>query len=180
MLGACATGDAALPTGTTAAPPSAWKIRRGFDRIAGHEVTTAFVVARASTTTELFARPVGLQLMCFKGAPIVRFGFDVRVGANRSAAVGYRFDGKAGHETVKARFLPDFRTVIVEDRAEVAAFVDDLATSDVLFMRVSSLYAGATNAEFHVSGAPAALEAAYADCPLAPAQPARHATAKKR
>ncbi len=172
MLGACATGEVAV---TSASPPPSgnWQIKRGMDRIAGHVVTTVFLVSRASTTKQMFAQPVGLQLMCFKGEPIVRFGFDFRVGANKTANFGYRFDEKPGHDAARVSFLPDFRTVIIKERPDVIKFVDELATSDVLFVRVGSLYAGLTTAEFRVTGAAAAIEMAYADCPLSTNQPHR-------
>ena len=45
----------------------------------------------------------------------------------------------------------------------------DLASSSLLYVRIRSLTAtGRTSAEFKVAGAPAAIAAAYAGCPLTP------------
>jgi hypothetical protein len=58
--------------------------------------------------------------------------------------------------------------VIIKDPHEVAQFASELATSDGLYVRIRSLNAARTSAEFKVAGAPAAIAAAYAGCPLAP------------
>ena len=176
LLGACATGDAALTTAATPAagppPPSPgdWKFERRADRVAGNAVTTAYLLVRSKNARTASRRPAliqfaSLQLMCFKSEPIVRLHFNYRVGANRSAAVAYRFDEKPGRD-LKARFLADFQTIVIENKAEVMAFVEELAASSTLFMRVDSLIVGPTSAEFRVQGAPAAIEAAFAECPL--------------
>jgi hypothetical protein len=49
---------------------------------------------------------------------------------------------------------------------EVAQFVRDLATSRVLYVRIRSLNAPRTSAEFRVDGAPGAIEAGLAGCPV--------------
>ena len=175
LLGACATGDASLTSAAApaAAPPPSpgdWKFERRADRVAGGPTTTAYLLVRSKNARNASRRPAliqfaSLQLMCFKNEPIVRLHFNYRVGANRSAAVAYRFDEKPGRD-VKARFLPDFQTIVIENKTDVAAFVDELAASNTLFMRVDSLIVGSTSAEFRVQGAPAAIEAAFADCPL--------------
>ena len=84
--------------------------------------------------------------------------------------LGYRFDEKPGHE-IEARFLHDFKTVVIEDKAEVAWFVGELATSSVLYVHIRSLNAGRSTAEFQLAGAPAAIEAAFAGCPTTPGRP---------
>ena len=48
----------------------------------------------------------------------------------------------------------------------MARFLGELATSHVLFLRVTSLSDPRTEVEFQVAGAPAAIETAYANCPL--------------
>ena len=100
-----------------------------------------------------------------------------RIGANRSAILEYRFDDKPGRKA-EARFLQDYKTIVIENRAAVTAFVDELASANVLYLRVTSLFAGRTTAEFFVHGAPAAIEAAYADCP--PSPPRRRAVARSK
>ena len=105
-----------------------------------------------------------LQLMCFKDQPAVRLSFEFKIGSTRNAQLGYRFDEKPGHE-IDARFLNDFKTVVIEDKAEVARFVSELATSSQLYVRIRSLNPGRSSAEFQVAGAPAAIEAGFAGCP---------------
>ena len=61
------------------------------------------------------------------------------------------------------------RHVLIDDPNEVMRFTGDMATSDGLYLRIRSLTAaGRTSAEFKVAGAPAAIAAAYAGCPLTP------------
>ena len=175
LLSACATGDAGLTTASVpaAAPPSSpgeWKFERRADRVAGGPTTTAYLLVPSKNTDSARRRPLlpqlaSLQLMCFRNEPIIRLHFNFRVGANRSAAVAYRFDEKPGRDA-KARFLADFRTIVIENKADVAAFADELTASNMLFMRVNSLIVGPTSAEFRVQGAQAAIDEAFAECPL--------------
>ena len=102
------------------------------------------------------------------------FSVLVKIGSNKNATLGYRFDEKPGHEP-KARFLADFRTAVLEEKAEVAQFVGELATSNLLYVRIRSLNAGRSTAEFRLNGAPAAIEAAFANCPLSADRPGRRA-----
>jgi hypothetical protein len=180
-LGACASG--ALKTAETSAsgPPSAWIFERDDDRIAGRPTVTAVTVARSrnallSRDKPFMTQKAGLQLECFKRDPMVRLVFNYRVGANRSASVAYRFDDKPGREA-NARFLANFRTIVIEDKADVARFAEELRTSSVLYVRVNSLIVGESTAEFRVHGAPQAIEAAFADCPLPAPKPTRRASA---
>ena len=70
------------------------------------------------------------------------------------------------------RILQDFRTAVIEDPAEVRRFVDELQTSQTLYVRIRSLNAGRTAVEFKVEDADA-VRSAYAECPLKPVpQPA--------
>jgi hypothetical protein len=62
--------------------------------------------------------------------------------------------------------------VVIEDRAEVAQFVSELATSSALYVRTRSLNASRTSAEFKVDGAAAAIDAAFAGCPVSQPAPA--------
>ncbi len=159
--------------GAAQTPASEWKIEQRSDRIAGAAARTAVLLTRAENARAANTRPflikfAALQLMCFRNGPIVRFAFNFRVGANRSASVEYRFDDRPEREA-NARFLSDFRTVIIEDKDAVREFVASLAASGRLHLRVSSLIVGQTNAEFRTAGAPPAIAAAYATCPLPPA-----------
>jgi hypothetical protein len=154
-----------------AKPAGNWRIERQTDRITGTPISSARLVTRSSShSAEPFPQSAELQLSCFKEQPIVRLAFNVRVGSNRNSMLGYRFDEKPGHEA-EARFLQDYKTVVIEDADEVAQFARALAISNVLYVRIRSLNAGRTAAEFKLNGAPAAIEAAYADCPLPAEKP---------
>ena len=127
-------------------------------------MATAWIRTLSTSNSKTWEnRPAVLQLMCFKGNPIVRLNFATRAGSNRNSTVGYRFDEKPGRE-VSATFMPDFRTVIIDEKPEVEQFLNELAESNRLLVRVTSLYAGRTTAQFVLTGAPDAIEAAYAPC----------------
>jgi hypothetical protein len=156
----------ALVPPAAAQTPGAWKIDRKPDPITGGGAN-AWVLATRVTPLPGHAvpRPAGLQLVCFKDAPVVRVKFMQQVGANRSATFRYRFDEKAGHEPA-VRFQADRSTIVLEDKAEVAKFAADLAGADTLVVSVDSLVFGKTNAAFPVRGAAPAITAAYEQCPL--------------
>jgi hypothetical protein len=158
-----------------------WKIERQVDRITGVPVPSAMLmIDNASNSFADYARPASMQLTCFEGKPLVRFAFEFKVGTDTNSVLGYRFDEKPGHDNVAARFLQEYRTVVIEDRAAVATFAAELATSSVLVIRVRSLNAGRTTAEFKLDGAPAAIEAAFAGCPLTTPSPPQPLSKKKR
>lgn len=149
-----------------------WRIEQQTDRVTGLPVSSATLPARLTTSsTQLIARNALLQLMCFRDAPVVRIAFRERIGSNRNSMLGYRFDERPGREA-QARFLQDYTTVVIEDPAEVAAFVRELASAQTLYVRVRSLNAPRNSAEFAVAGGGEAARAAYAGCPLAPPAPA--------
>jgi hypothetical protein len=114
--------------------------------------------------------------MCLKEQPVVRIGFAFKVGSTRNASLGYRFDEKPGHEA-EVRFVQDYRTVVIEDRDEVARFAGELATSKVLYMRIRSLNYPRASAEFEVEGAQVAIKEAFASCPPTPAAEPQRAIA---
>jgi hypothetical protein len=153
-----------LVSSAQATPAGNWKIERQVDRITGAPLASALLVTRASSNTSVaLTQPAMLQLMCFKAQPTVRLSFDFPVGSTKNASLGYRFDDKPGHEAV-ARFLQDHKTIVIEDKAEVARFTSELATSNVLYVRIRSLNAGRSSAEFQLAGAPAAIHAGFAGC----------------
>ena len=168
LLLSARAGDASIHGILGPQSGSVWKIDQKEDSITGLPTATAWIRTLNSTSSGSWdSRPVVLQLMCFKGSPIVRLHFQHRVGANRSATVAYRFDQKTGRD-VSATFLPDFKTIIVEEKSEVEQFLSELTSSSRLLVRITSLYAGRTTAEFALTGAPDAIAAAYAPCPLKP------------
>ena len=178
-LGACYTRDPYVATPVTTASGN-WKIEKQVDRITGVPVPSAMlIINNASNSFADYAQPASMQLTCFDGKPMVRFAFDFKVGTDPNSTLGYRFDEKPGHDNVAARFLQEYRTVVIEDRAAVTTFANELSMSNVLVIRIRSLAAGRTTAEFRLDGAPAALEAAFAGCPLTPPAP-QPETKKKR
>jgi hypothetical protein len=165
VLGSCAARDPAVSSSDTAAAGN-WKIERQIDRITGVPIASAMLSAPSSHTAEAFPKRALMQLTCFNKAPLVRFAFEVKVGTTRNAVLGYRFDERPGHE-INGRFLDDDRVAVIEDGAEVAQFIDELSTAQLLYLRIRSLSFGRTTAEFRPNGAPAAIAAAFANCPVA-------------
>jgi len=168
-LGACAGRDpyVVAPAST---PSGNWKIERQIDRITGVPVPAATnAIDNASNSFAERPGPASMQLTCFDGKPMVRFAFAFKVGSDTNSILGYRFDEKPGRDNVGGvRFLQEHKTVVIEDRAAVATFVGDLNGSNTLLIRIRSLNAGRTTAEFKLDGSPAAIEAAFAGCPLTP------------
>lgn len=179
LLAACQMPDpyVVAPATTTSGN---WKIEKQVDRITGVPVPSAInIITNASNSFADYAKPASLQLTCFEGKPLVRFAFEFKVGTDPASIIGYRFDEKPGHDNVAARFLQEYRTVVIEDRDAVTTFAGELATSSTLIIRIRSLAAGRTTAEFKLDGAPAAIEAAFAGCPLTQPPPPTD-TKKKR
>jgi hypothetical protein len=157
-LSACATD------GSTTQSAGNWTIQRSIDRI------TNAPTARVYVRTMVLNRRgeldwIKLQLACFNGKPIVHIAFNARIGTQKNAVVQYRFDANPGRQA-NAEILTDHRTVVIEAKDEMAKFIGELATSSVLLVRVVSLTDVRTEVEFRVAGAPVAIEAAYANCPL--------------
>jgi len=174
-LGACATRDPYVST-AGAKRVGDWRVERQVDRVTGAPLSSALLpTLESSNSAVLFSKPAVLQLTCFKDQPIVRFEFTFRIGSNRNSVLGYRFDDNPGRE-VEGRFLQDYKTVVIEDKDEVAQFVKELATAKMLYVRIRSLNAGRTAADFRVEGAPTAVEAALAQCPIASEPPQRRAS----
>jgi hypothetical protein len=176
-VGACAGRDPDIYTPRVQSSGH-WRIERQIDRVTGEPVPNAAVLTdKSSNSAVTFRRPAQLSISCFKGEPIVRFAFDFRIGSTRNSVLGYRFDDKPGHE-IEARFLQDYKTVVIEEEADVALFMNELATSKTLYVRIRSLNAGRTAVDFPVDGAPAAIEAISERCPIA--QPRQGAQVKRR
>lgn len=165
LTGACATGESALTT-AAAPPPDAglWKFEKRTDPSTGAPMMTAYLNVNAFDSWG-HLRSGMLQLMCFRREPVVRVAFNVKVGSNRSATLAWRFDERTGREAT-VRFLSDYKTIVIEDQAEVAAFVEELAASERLHLTISSLIVGRTGVKFAVRGAQHAIAQAYAECPL--------------
>jgi hypothetical protein len=172
----------------TAKAPDAgdWKIERGTDRILGKPAATAELLARSRNEREQQLRypqvqlQLGsLQLACFDNAPVVRLEFNHRIGSNRTSTLSYRFDENPGRDA-QARFLQTYKVAVIEDPKEVGRFVEQLRNSNKLFVRVMSHVAGTSTVEFSLKGAPAAIDAAYQNCPIDSASKPRTAAAPSR
>jgi hypothetical protein len=175
LLGACSGRDP-LVSNAGAKPVGNWRVEHQTDRITGAPLSSAFVIAPGASNSAVdFPRPASMQISCFKDQPTIRFGFEFKVGSNRNSVLGYRFDDKPGRD-VQARFLQNDMVVVIEDKAEVEAFLKELAASNLLYVRIRSLNAGRSTAEFRLDGAPAAIESALAGC-YPPAPPRRGGTA---
>ncbi len=132
LLAACAAGG-----GGTVQSAGNWTIERNIDRITGAPAARVYV-----RTMVLNRRGeldwIVLQLGCFDGKPIARIGFHARIGTQRNAIVQYRFDRNPGRQA-SAEILTDHRTVVIEAKDELARFIGELATANVLLVRVASL-----------------------------------------
>lgn len=166
LLAACAgTSNYAHPG---LVPVGKWTIEKNIDPITNAPVSNSVLpTMHVANGIVPFPPPAKMQLMCFKRQPTVFIAFGFKIGSSRNAEVGYRFDDKPGHEPA-VRIVDDYKSLIIEDPKEVAQFVNELATSDTLILRIRSLNAARTSAEFKVAGAPDAIAAAYANCPLKP------------
>jgi hypothetical protein len=168
LLGGCTARDPYVSTSNTISSGE-WKIERQLDRITGKAITSALLWTRNSSHSgEDYAKPAQIQLMCFESKPVVRFVFEFKIGSDRNSSLGYRFDDKPGHDNVESRVLFGNQIIVIEDKTAVTQFVDELVSSNVLYMRMRTLNAGRTTAEFRVAGAPAAVQAAFAECPVTP------------
>jgi hypothetical protein len=147
-----------------------WYIERQVDRVTGAPLESALLTAPSSHSTEPFPKRTTLQLGCFNKQPLVRFAFETKVGTTSSNEFGYRFDDRPGHQ-ITARFFGSNTVAVIDESADVARFLDELATAKVLYLRIRSLSFGRTAAEFNVEGAAAAMAATTAHCPAAIEQP---------
>jgi hypothetical protein len=149
-----------------------WTIERTVDRVTGAPIASAMLATEtASNSGADWPGPAMLQITCFDKFPIVRLSFDFKIGSDKNSILGYRFDDKPGRDNVESRILIGYTVIVIEQPAEVAQFVADLGTSQNLFVRIRSLNAGRTVADFKLDGAPAAIEAALGGCPVPPQQP---------
>lgn len=154
-----------------------WRIERQIDRITGAPSSSAMLItASSSHSSAPYPKPAGLQLTCYEKRPLVRLSFNFKVGADANTVLGYRFDDRPGQDNVAARVLQGYQIVIIEDQAAVARFIGELAGAKTLYVRIRSLNAGRTSAEFQLDGAAAAVQAAFADCPLPNAEAAPRRT----
>lgn len=164
VLAGCARDPIVTTAGSTMA--GNWQVEHQVDRISGAPIPSAILLTRkVSNGKVLFPGAATMQLSCFKTQPAALFHFPVKIGSNRNGEFAYRFDDKPGH-IGKARFIDDYRSVVIEDKTEMTRFVGEMATSKVLYVLIRSLNEPRTSAEFSLEGAPDAIKAGLAGCPL--------------
>jgi hypothetical protein len=167
LLGACSARDPYVSNTANTVSSGEWKIERQTDRITGNAIASALLMTRNSSHSGVdFAQPAQLQLTCFERNPVVRFTFEFKIGSDKNSALGYRFDDRPGRDNVESRILIGYQVAVIEDKAAVAQFIDELVNSNLLYIRIRSLNAGRTTAEFRVAGAAAAVQTALAECPV--------------
>ena len=177
MLASCARDP--IVTGMDTVTVGNWRVERGTDRVTGAPISSAVLPTRSVSTTKIiYPPPAHIQLSCFKEAPAVTIHFEFKIGSTRNAEFGYRFDDKPGH-IGDVRFVDDYKSVIIENKDEVARFVNEMTTSNVLYVLIRSFTVGRTTAEFHLEGAPEAINAALAGCPVKPPAPTSGAPVKR-
>lgn len=170
MLGGCGTLRDPYVTSAGDTTSGNWKIAHQPDKITGEDLPSATVRAMASNTYAANARGSLLQMTCFDKQPVVRFAFEFKIGSDKNTILGYRFDDKPGHDSVAARVLTGDTSIVIDNPAAVAQFIGDLAGSHKLYVRIRSLTIGRTTAEYPIEGADAAVQAAFAGCPVMTAQ----------
>jgi hypothetical protein len=171
VLGACARDPYVTADGETMA--GNWYIAHQIDRVTAAELPSAIVFALASNSYADYPRASQMQLTCVDRKPLVRFGFDFKIGTDRDSVLGYRFDDKPGHENVEARVLRGQKILILEADTDLAQFLSEIPGSGKLYIRVRSMTGGRTAAEYELDGSAAAMQAAYANCPMPTLAPKR-------
>jgi hypothetical protein len=168
LLAAC-SGHDPFVYGGKSATAGHWRIEQQTDRITGAPISSAQVnTPRVSNANlPLGAPAASLQLACFKQQPAVLIKFEFKIGSTRNAEVGYAFDNRPGRQPA-VRVVEDYKSIVIENQDEVRRFASELATATNLYIRIRALNALRTSAEFQVDGAPEAIAAAYASCPLTP------------
>jgi hypothetical protein len=181
LMGAFLALSGCVTASGTGPETGAWKIDRGYDGILRKPTATAQLNSRSRNEREAKLRyphdqlQIGsLQLTCFENAPVIRFEFNHRIGSNRTSVLSYRFDDTPGRDA-QVRFLQTYKIAVMEDAKEVEQFVEQLRVSTKLYIRVTSHVAGTSSVEFPLKGAPAAIDAAFQNCPVDPASKPRTA-----
>ena len=147
------------------APVGNWRVERQIDRATGAPISSAYLETRNSSHTGIaFSQPAGMQVSCFKNAPLVHFTFGYQIGSTRNAEFAYRFDDKPGR-TIKVRFVDDYKSVVIEGPNEVAQFLDEMESSAALYVLIRSFNRGRTSADFKLEGGADAIKEALAGCP---------------
>lgn len=163
-LGGCARDPYVGAEGETRS--AEWYIAHQIDRVTGAELPSAAVFGYGSNSYVDFPKVSQFQLTCFDGRPLVRFSFTFKIGNDRESVFGYRFDDRPGHTNVESRVVKDRQIIVIEEPAALATFLAELPGASRLYIRIRSLIAGRTSAEYPLEGSEAAIKAAFANCPM--------------
>jgi hypothetical protein len=163
FLCACAASGP-LGAAAEAASSGDWEISQGVDSVTGGKTANIKLVA-SKTSHDGTTSPggAGLQLVCFKGQPMVHFLFVFQIGSKADSEISYRFDDKPTH-AIKPHILRGLETMVIENKGEVAQFLKDLAAANTLYVMINSLAKGSSAASFNVAGASAAIETLHKGC----------------
>jgi len=141
-----------------------WRITTRVDSVTGAKILNVRLEARKTAHDGLFLAPDALlQLGCLKNHPLIHVAFAFQIGSKADSEISYRFDNQPA-QPVEARILRGLRIMVIEDKNEVAKFIDGLATANALYLVISSLDKGRTSAEFRVAGAQTPIEWITANC----------------
>ena len=173
LLGSCARDP--YVTGEDEVRSGGWFISKQIDPVTDAELPSSALFGYASNSYVAFPKASQFQITCFDGRPLVRFTFAFKIGNDRESVFGYRFDDRPGHTNVESRIVKDRQIIVIEEPEALATFLRDLPGSRTLYIRIRSLLAGRTSAEYVLEGSGAAINAAFVDCPMPvlPAAPAR-------
>jgi hypothetical protein len=164
VLVGIASARGPLIAGAAAESSGDWQINVRTDSITGAKILNVKLEARKTAHDGLFLPPDAvLQLGCLKSHPLIHVSFAFQIGSKGDSEISYRFDQQPT-EPVEARILRGLRIMVIEDKKEVAKFIDGLATANALFLVISSLDKGRTSAEFRVAGAQTAIDWITVNC----------------
>ena len=164
LLGGCARDPYVTGEGETRS--GEWYIAQQIDPVTGVPLPSAAVLGYASNSNVDFPKISQFLVTCFDGRPLARFAFAFKIGNDRESVFGYRFDDKPGHTDVDARIVKDRQIIVIEEPAALAVFLSELSGSRKLYVRIRSMIAGRSSAEYPLEGSEAALRAAFANCPM--------------
>lgn len=158
----CAAPGTRLAT-AQAASTGDWQITQETDSVTGGKLVSIVIYsAKLSHAGTYFARSV-MQFACLKSQPQVQFVFGFQIGSKADSEFAYRFDEQPVH-ALDMHILRGQKVAVIEDKKEVAKFLKDIVSANVLDVVINSVVRGPTSAEFRVTGAQAAVDMIAAGC----------------
>jgi hypothetical protein len=163
LLASCA-GTSLLGPGAEVSYSGEWKISRSTDSVSGEKTADIQLISSATSHGSYsFPGAAKLQLVCFKGQPMVHFQFGFQIGSKADSEISYRFDDKSTH-AIKPHILRGLEIMVIEDKGEVAQLMKELAAANTLYVTINSLAKGGSTASFNVAGASAAIDLVHKAC----------------